>query len=282
MPIQTTKSTTFLRFADGAKVAVDDDGSGTFRDLGVCQGSVNASLDFTKEKIETANGGVVANRYRQMLISGSFTLIDLDPQNISELSAGMITRTQVAGVLFDTAPDQAISYLGTGIEMFDLAPTTAAGVAVRVATLGALTSVTGSVNGALTVNVDYTIVANPNSFSGYSIVFNPAGATLTATAQTITVDYDDVTPYASQTLTMGTTTGTLSAVAIRFTQEDSAGDVIARVTIYSATPNSGGIQFGFKGAEEGGIDELPISFEGDLDTTRTDGDQLLSFYTEVA
>lgn len=53
-----------------------------------------------------------------------------------------------------------------------------------------VTSVTGSVAGVLTVNDDYTIVADVNSKSGYSIVLNTAGISGLVTTETITIVYN--------------------------------------------------------------------------------------------
>jgi len=63
-------------------------------------------------------------------------------------------------------------------------------------------SVVGSVDGALTENVDFVIAKN--GYGDWGIVPNTAGANLTTTAQTLTITYD-YTPNASRSISGGET-----------------------------------------------------------------------------
>jgi hypothetical protein len=57
--------------------------------------------------------------------------------------------------------------------------------------------------------------------------------------------------------------------------------LIRQAELFSVNTDAGGIGLNFGGANEDGVEELPITFTGSLDTTRTDGYQLLSYIEDV-
>ena len=71
----------------------------------------------------------------------------------------------------------------------------------------------------------------------------------------------------------------MTPVQLKFTHTD-ANSLIREVELYSVYGNSGGFQFNFKGANEDGTEEMPIAFSGQIDTSRTDGRQLLSWVVD--
>lgn len=280
MPVQTTV-TGNIYFPDGAKVQVKESGAGTYTDIGAINSPINCTLEYTENQINTANAGRTALQIRDMIINGSFTLINLNPEYIEKLSGGMMSHTATAGTTVVDADitDQSISGYTAGVTQ-DLVPViTATGVTLRFSDTPVITSVTGSTSGALSADDDYFIVADSNSVSGYTILFNGSGTNTPGTGETYTVDFGDNDPVASDTIYAGTSTSTLSAYALKFTHTDSDG-LDRELELFSVNPTSGGFQFNFKGANEDGLEEMPITFRGDLDTSRTDGQQLLAWTIE--
>jgi len=278
MPVQTAK-TANIYFPDGALVSVKAVGEGSYTDVGAINSPIANTLTWTENQVETANAGKTAKQIKSMIMDGSMTLINLEAESVSRLSGGVLTEVITAGGAFTDAPDEVISSGSYGdVQATNLNPTTLAGASVR-AVLLALTSITGSVDGALIADNDYTLITDPNSPSGFSIILNTAGTNLTTIVQDITVDYGSITPVASTKLTGGHSTFIMNAVAMKITHTDDNGK-LRQVELYSVDMNSGGFQFNFKGANEDGVEEMPLAFTAKLDTSRTNGDQLFAWTIE--
>jgi hypothetical protein len=279
MPVQTLK-TANIRFPDGAKYSVKPAGESVYFDVGAISTAVTNTLNWEENFVNTANAGQLDKQIRNMTMAGGFTLIELDPVGVQKMSGGFLTTTDIDGTPFVDAPDQVVSSGSwADVTPIQLAPTTLAGAAVRASAL-VLTSVTGSVDGALTADDDYVLQSDPNSYSGYSIVVNTAGTNVTTIVQDITVDYGSITPIASTVVSGGSSTFVLQAAAHRITHTDDNG-FIRQLDLYAVDANTGGFQFNFKGANEDGTEEMPLTFTARLDTTRTSGDQLFAWTTET-
>ena len=279
MGVQTTK-TANIYFPDGAKVSVQPGQTGAFIDVGAISGSVTAGLNWDENELESANAGKLEKQIKNMTMAGDFTLWNLDPEGIVAMGAGIFEQVDVAGSAETDIADQEIATAWTDkasipfVVIGDGAGNT--GTVYRLDAEPTLASVTGSVDGALTENDDYTIIPDSNSPSGFSISLNVAGTNLTTTAQTVTIVYTTVTPVASTVVYAGTTTSVLTAYAMRIEHTDDSG-LIRSLDLYAVDSNSGGFAFSFKGAEEDGVDEMPISFTAKLDTSKTDGRQLMAW-----
>ena len=95
----------------------------------------------------------------------------------------------------------------------------------------------------------------------------------------ITIDYGTNTPIAAEIMTAGTTTKVSSPVELKYVHTDSSG-LIRSFYMPSAEPQSGGFQFNFKGAASDGLENMPITFQAKIDTTKTDGEQLFTWRIE--
>lgn len=178
MPIQT-QQTGYIAFPDGGRVSVQEAGVGPWYDVGAINSPVNFTLNYTENDIVTANAGRLQKQVRDMLIDGSFTLINLDPEAIGILGGGMFEVVEEAE--------------GTRI-------------------------------------------------------------------------------YAGQS------THVFVAYGLRI-EHYNDDDVIDRsFEIYSTEPTSGGFQFNFKGANEDGVEEMPLSFQGKINPDKADGRQLFEYY----
>jgi len=281
MPVQSTK-TGYISFPDGGKVSVND-GSGWY-DIGALNSAVNFTLNYTENRVVTANAGTLARQIRDMLIDGSFTMINLEPDAIEKLGGGMFTVVDTAGSSVADADitDQSIVGFTEGLPIALDPVETSTGATLQFSTTPVITSVSADSSGALAENDDYFIIKDSTSASGYSISFITTGTATLGTDETITIDFGDNVPVASQTIYGGTSTQVLTATGLKIEHTDS-DDVIDRsFEIYSANPTSGGFQFNFKGANEDGVEEMPITFQGDLDTSKTDGRQLFAYYTKTS
>lgn len=282
MPVQTTAKN-FL-FPDGCQVYVKEYGAVAYTDIGAINSQVGNSLTFDENQLETANAGTTEKHINNMKVEGSFTLVNWDMSVIEKLSGGLITRTTTAAEANIAIPDQEIAAGWDDNILYDLVAYTSSSdsTELKLDTKPTLTSVTldATIPEALTEATDYFIVANSASSSGWSIGFMSANmGTETPKANTITVDYGSNTPRASETLSIGSSTATLQPMCMRFKHTDGNGK-IRQADLYSVDPNSGFLQFNFKGANEDGLEEIPITYMAKIDSSRTDGQQLLTFLYE--
>lgn len=279
-----------MYFPDGCKVSAKTS-SGVYTDMGITLGSAKASLVWKENQITTANYGKTAKQIKDMEIDGAFTLASFDPSKISILGSGIFTTSTTAGTAVSTIPNQVIAAGWADKTRYPLVAYTSSSDSTKLkfSTAPTLTSVTLDAGGtpetlsawSAAASGDYTIVVDADSPSGYSIVFNSASmSTSNPTTKAVTVVYGTNTPVARTTMYAGTTTTTLSAISIKFEHTDSAGKVRG-VEIPAANPNSGGFMFGFKGADEDGVEQMDITFKGVIDTTLTDGRQLLNWYSDT-
>jgi len=268
-------------FPDGTKVEVQPAG-GSYSDLGAINSATTATLDFTENEVNTANAGRLAKQIRNMTMSGGFTLINLNPDTVSQLGAGMFTVVNTAGstVLDADITDQAIVGYTAGV-VSELRPViTATSVVLKFSAAPVITSVTASTSGVLAVNNDYFVIQDPKFESGYGILFNGSGTATVGTGETITIDFGDNVPIENKIMYAGTSTQTFTAYALRFTHTDDAG-LIRRLELFSVDPNTGSFQFNFKGANEDGVEEMPLTFTAKLDTSLTDGRQLMAWQIDT-
>jgi len=285
MPNQTTNGD-FIYFPDGALVAIKAEGEGSYTDIGAINSAVAATLNYDINEVDTANFGKLQKQLKNFTIAGGFTLINLNQEGIERISGGLFTVVATAGaqVLDADITDQEVAAGWSDNTLYDLDPiVTATGVSMKIATQPVLTAVTLDLGGTpevLAEDTEYVIVENSNSPSGWSIQFLGGNmSTGSPTTFIITVDYDDNIPVATSTLYAGSSTATLDAFAMQITHTDSAG-LTRRLDLYSVDPDSGGFQFNFKGANEEGVEEMPLTYTAKIDGTRTDGRQLLGWSVE--
>ena len=291
MPVQTTK-TAHMLFPDGAMVAVKAAGESSYTDVGAINSAVTATLNWTENQIETANAGKTAKQIKEMQIEGGFTLINLEPASIERMGGGVFTKVDTPGTQVDAADieDQIIPINWNDntkyeLKMYD----SSAGVSLKMSTKPVLTSVILDPDDAAETLTeigagaggDYMIVADADTYSGWSIIFNSAGmTTLNPKTKTIEITYANNTPIASTTIYAGASTATLTAYAMQITHTDDNGK-IRRLELFSVDANSGGFQFNFKGANEEGLEEMPLTFMAKLDTSLTSGRQLMAWTVET-
>lgn len=284
MPVQTT-NTSYIYFPDGALVGIKASGDSVYTDVGAINSAVTATLNWTENQIETANAGKTAKQIKEMTIEGGFTLINLNPTGVEKLGAGIFSKVDTAASPVSTIPDQTIAAGWADNVKYEMIMYTSSSdsTKLRTTTKPTLTSVTLDAAGTpevLAENTDYVVVADNDSYSGWSIQFISANmSTGSPTTKAITIDYDTNTPIASTTIYAGSSEATLTSYSMQITHTDS-NSKIRRLELYSVDPNSGGFQFNFKGSNEDGLEEMPLTYTAKLDTSLTDGRQLMSWTIE--
>lgn len=262
----------YVFFPNGCLASYSTDGT-SFTDLGVLVGDTSAVWNYDINEVIFSQGQK-KRQYKNQTIEATLSLADINPDALSALAGGMLTKSTTTSGAVTTMPDQVIAEgfaLNTPIALV-LETSSSDSTKLKASAEPTLTSVSGSVDGALVDGTDYEIIIDDSQYSGYSIVFL-SGVTL---AQDITIDYASVTPVATTTLTAGSSTYVPDTLALKFA--DSASG--RTLTIYAANVNSGGFAFGFKASDSDGVEQMDLSFNGQLDTTRTSGDQLFSWVLE--
>ena len=111
---------------------------------------------------------------------------------MTSLSGGLFTKETVTGGA-QAVVNQVIAADWTNKKNIVLQLVDTDGVTYEADGEPAITSVTGTTAGLLTVNDDYTIVLDPNSYVGYSIVLNTAGTKSLVTTEVVTIVFNGPT-----------------------------------------------------------------------------------------
>ena len=285
MPVQTTRGTN-IYFPDGAMVSVQTTAGGAFEDVGAINSAVTATYQWDESEIDTANYGKLAKNTRNHRIEGGFTLINLNPAVVQKMGGGLFEVVETPGTAVTTIPDQVILAGWDDNISYPLIAKKSStdSTELKLTAIPTLTSVTldaAVTKETLTENNDYIVVADSGSSSGYSIVFMSKNmTTLNPKTKAITIVYGTNTPVANTTIYAGSSTQTLSAYALRIAHTDDAG-LVRKLDLYSVSPTTGGFQFNFKGANEDGVEEMPLTFTAKVDTSKTDGRQLMAWSVDA-
>lgn len=267
MPVQTKKKANVF-FPDGAKVQVMAQGDSEWYDVGAINSAVTATLNWTESTVETANAGTLDTRVSGMEMAGGFTLINLDPIGVGKMSGGALSVVENPGTATSDIDDQVLTGVKAGV-WYSLS-LVENGVRLRLPASVAkpvITSVTAA--SALSEGDDYTVIRDDE---GFKISF-------VANADEVTIVYGTNTPVASTSVVGGASTIVLKPYAMRIEHTDDNG-LVRSLELYAVYSGSGGFQFNFKGANEDGVEEMPLTFTGRLDISRDSGKQLFAWTVE--
>ena len=265
-------STDYVNVPDGSLWSYSLDGD-SYTALGVLNGDTTAIWNYDKNEVEFHDGQKMLS-YRNQTMSATLNLAGLNPTAVAALSGGMLSKDDTAGSPFVDSPDQTIAAGWSDMKPINLQPKVLlTEAAVICSVVPVLTSVTGATAGALAEGVDYYLITDDNSFCGFSIILDEAGAAGVVTTEVVTVSFSTVTPLASTTLSAGTPSYVPSTLALRGYSADQGKTIdVAAVNVDTGTYN-----FGFKGTASDGTDEMALAFTGVLDSSLTDGAQLFTF-----
>jgi len=253
----------------GYDVAVKND-LDAWVDLGVTMEGGTLEATYETTKITGSKAEAILTAFRSFSVASSFTLAQIKLENLSLLMTGAADYAVV-----DTTP-VAVSDedLLTGEWELD----TFIPFANQSANGAVPTAITLANDGALTLNTDYLVIQGENGQWGVYILDTVA----TDTAETLELNYT-YTPAASKTLSMGSRSVEVSPRAFRIRKNlgTTAVPKYFGVEIYAAT-NEAGLSLNFPRYDNEEITTLEVSLIGDLDTTRSDLDQLLKITDETA
>ncbi len=185
------ESALLLEFAD---VFIGDD-SGSLVDFGSVRNVTFTAIQNPIDILSDNRGSVV--RKNRLNGSVAFDWLEAgDPDNLDSLMKGLVTKSIVAGTpvlgALQVIASPFVPNLFVVIENQN-----------GDETKPTINSVTGSVDGALVEDDDFSIVQNAQGDWGIVMNTVAGGTTLTTLAQTITLDYD-YTPNSSSRITGGT------------------------------------------------------------------------------
>ena len=253
-----------LRFGSG-KFEVGDD-IGSLVNLGAMRG-INFSESWDKIEIESDNAGRVTAAIRNQRAALAGDLMEINLVNLYELRGGIDNYVATPGTLVGGAA-QLVAQGNWGFNDFiKIENQNHDGTAITV------NSVTGSVDGALTVDNDYYVGQNEDKEWG---IFVADGLTATTEGQNLTINYD-YTPAASRKFTSGGRV-TINPKVVRVTNTNAEGKIF-RITVFKATVEEG-ISIELQSDESGEVATTPINLVGTLDDSRAVGEQLFEIYDE--
>ncbi len=201
----------------------------------------------------------VANETATISISSGRVL---DSDFIYDVTGGLYTKTDTPA----TPVIGAIQSILTGTWLYD--ELTLFENQNGDLTVPAVTSVTGSIDGAIVDGTDYELVNIPNI--GWGIVIK-AGGLVTTEVQDFTIVYD-YTPIASTKLTRGGTK-VITPIEIAFEVINEDGTYTNYKFYKCSSDGSDGHGFGSENSAE--PITMDLTFAAQKDTNRADGDQLM-------
>jgi hypothetical protein len=134
-------------------------------------------------------------------------------------------------------------------------------------------SVKNAAGSSAVLNTDYVLYLDP---AGYTCIARVSGSTTIPTGDNTKVSYTYV-PNASVSLSSGGLQ-TITTNVVRLTNTDSAGKKF-EITVYKAT-NQKGIVMKFPADDSDKNLVIPFELQGEVDSTRTAGDQLFKIVDE--
>jgi hypothetical protein len=258
-------------FPDGFNLAVATAADkASFHDMGRLEGGGILTHTWETAEINGGNSQDFGERPRNQRVEfAPSALWSQDLAVFAKLGVGMYTNTAIAGVKVE-GETQTIDEGDWAEDKFILIENQNADSSAIV-----VNSVDGSVDHTLTVDDDY--IVGQNEKGEYGIIILSTGGASTED-QDIVIDYD-YTPATGNKITAGSSSATLSNVVIRIRHytNDALTEYDVEAFVYAGKLNSG-INFNFKGQNQDGLFETTVSFTGNLDESRSDGDQLFSFF----
>lgn len=257
-----------IHLPKGYEVAMKEATDNDWVDLGVTYNEASLGVEYSQVKITGSQAEDVLNYVKDMIINGNFTLIQQDLRIVSRLLGGASAYTAQAGTL-DAGAIQTVDSGDWGYnDPIRVENQNGDGSALTI------NSVTGGTDGLLVSGTDY--YEGTDEF-GRTVITIIDSATVTTEAQDMVIDYD-YTPSASRTMTAGSSSVSITPYQLRFRKQLASGTYYT-VYIYSAVNTNGfSITMPRHDADEPNI--LEFAIQGQVDTARTDLDQLFSIVDE--
>lgn len=244
------------------------DSVGSMTSLGEIDGESSIAVSYDRQKVVSSVGTTVKDFVKNMTATASFNLMQLYMPNVQKLMDGVATESQESGSLVEGA-EQTIASGWTPNQLIRIEGQNSDGSAPTI------NSVTASSSGAGAEDDDYTLVKGTDGL--WYIALRSDGTASFGTSESVTVDYD-YTPAESRSLKMGSKSAELKPKIVEI--EKTISGKIFRVRLWSAV-NTAGITIAFPPSDNDSVATIPMELEGTIDTSRSDGEQLLDIYDEI-
>lgn len=279
--IQTERLNGRIVYPDGCQILGRKKGTtGSFIDFGILEGDTTNSAEWAESRYQSGNAGILNTRIRDMKVTGKMTIVTHEADIIELIAAGIITRTTTAGMAVTPAAQTIAAGWDDGI-VYPL-DMIAASVSIKTGIKPVITGVALDLatDEPLVEGNDYQIVKCSSAKCGYGIAFF-SGNMSAATPKTspIVITFGSNTPIARETLSAGATSQTLDSFELQIIQKDDSAKERG-LHLFNVTPKSGGFNFNFLGQGNDGVEKMELSYEANLDTTRTSGAQLYEYWID--
>jgi len=260
--IATLRTNAFI--LGSADVLVGDDEL-SLVSLGPANG-IKFEESFEEIKMEIDNYGeeIFGIKNQQVKVSGGFLEIDLE--KFADVRGGIDLYTTVAASKVSDATQSVPSGTWEFNKFIEITHQNGDGTILQIDATGHV-NVTGSVDGPLTVVDDFDMVQD--NAGKWGIIVKDS-ATVTTEDQALTIAYD-YTPAATKKLTSGGLK-TIASKVVQLKHTTSDGKEF-KITLYKAK-NTEGMKIDFPADAADKAAEIPFTFTGTCDGSRTVGDQL--------
>lgn len=210
------------------------------------------------------NGARIAKGRKNHRATVKFNMMELYMDNIALLRGGADTKTPVAGSSTPVVDERHVLTGTTGCRF---------NYKNGANTICTSISVKNAAGDSAVLNTDYVLYMDA---SGYTCIARVSGSTTIPSADNVKVSYTYV-PNASVELSSGGLT-TITPQIVRLTNVDAAGKKF-EITVYSAVSQKGiNLKFPSDDSEKSLV--IPFELTGEVDITRTAGDQLFKIVDE--
>lgn len=274
MPAQTTLSK--LVYPDGLHFGVSTDDGSSYDDVGVMTGDVAFTFNGNVLQTFTSNAGQSAKSWRDMTVTvAPAELVSFDSEIMEDVMGGIFTRTAVAGA--EVAGDTQVIPIGyTYDKAYELDGQQSDGAIPTAISVGQET-VAGNetYTTALVLNTDYWIKRNTQGI--WCIILTDTATVDNTLASQVTYTY---TPATGAYLKAGTTSKTLTDFWVRFRHytDLDAGTYDFEIILYKVLADPGSLVITKRGAQATDLDSWTVGLTAEVDTTRTDDDQLVAMF----
>lgn len=217
-----------------------------------------------KMDIDNAGEQILGIKNHKATISGSF--LEMDLAKLFAARGGVDLYTTIPGTLVSDASQVVASGAWEFNKFIQIANQNGNGSIIQIDATGHV-DVSGSVDGPLVAGSDFEMVKD--NAGKWGIIVKDS-ATVTTEAQILTITYD-YTPAATKRLSSGGLK-TISPKVVQVVHTASDGKTFT-VTLYAAK-NSEGMKIEFPSDNADKALEVPFTWTGKCDGTRTVGDQL--------
>lgn len=225
------------------------------------------SISYEPVMVKGSKNEDVMRYVKNMAAEGSFTIYQILLDNIAKFAKGIMTVETVAGTAV-TGKAQTLAAGWKFQQAYKFLGQNANGNAPTV-------SASGSAKSRLTAGTDYDLVKGADG--EWSIVFKASSTSPLVTTETITLTLG-YTPAARKVAKMGSPSVEITPQVVRFIKVQNKKRF--QVTLWSAT-NEAGLSFAFPASSGDAPASLEVTMNGGLDTSRTDGEQLVEIIDEI-